>query len=81
MVDAQWGMIDVSPPIDWPRITLLVLGMLACAHRCAHSVRHVSDSADSVGELKVVHRQHEIAIGRNGHQANPATSLQLSSNA
>ena len=81
MVESQWGMIDVSHPRDWPRTILLVLGMLACAHRCAHSVRHVSDSADSVGEFKGVHRQHEIATGRNCHQVNPANSLHLCSNA
>ena len=81
MVDLQLGMIDVSHPIEWPRTTLLVLGMLAFAHRCAHFVRHVSSSADSVGEFKVVQHQPEISTGQIGHQVSPDASLHLSSNA
>ena len=81
MVDLQLGMIDVSHPIEWPRTTLLVLGMLAFAHRCAHFVRHVSSSADSAEEFTVVHRQQEISIGQIGHQVSPDASLHLSSNA
>ena len=81
MVDLQLGMIDVSHPIEWPRTTLLVLGIMAFAHRCAHFVRHVSRSADSVGVLKAVHHQQEIGTGQIGYQVYPDGSLQVSSNA
>ena len=81
MVALQLGMINASHPIEWPRTTLLVLGMLAFVHRCANFVRHVSRSADSVGELKAVHRQQEIGTGQIGYQVYPDASLHLSSNA
>ena len=66
MVALQLGMINASHPIEWPRTTLLVLAILAFAHRCVHFVRHVSRSVDSVVELKAVHHQQEINIGQIG---------------
>ena len=81
MVVFQLGMIIASHPTEWPRTTLVVLGIMGFAHRCAHFVRHVSRSADSVVELKAVHHQQEIIIGQIGYQVNPDASLHLSSNA
>ena len=75
MEDPQWGIIDVSHPIEWPRITLLVQAMLVFAHRCAHIVRHVLRSADSVAEFKAVHHLQGRSIGLIGLCLRPETSL------
>ena len=75
MVVFQLGMIIASHPTEWPRTTLVVLGIMGFAHRCAHFVRHVSSSADSAEEFTVAHLQLEIGIGQIGHQVSPVASL------
>ena len=74
------NMINASHPIGCLRTTLVV-SIMGFAHRCAHFVRHVSRSADSVGELKAVHPHQEIGTGQIGYQVYPDGSLQVSSNA
>ena len=80
MVVSQLDTIIASQPIGCLRTTLVV-SIMACTHRCAHFVRHVPRSADSVGELKAVHPHQEIGTGQIGYQVYPDGSLQVSSNA
>ena len=81
MVDLLLGMINVSLPIEWPRITLLVLDMLDSGHRYVHFVRRASNSVDFVEAFKVVHRHLESSTGQTGLRVSPDASLHLSSNA
>ena len=62
MVASQFHSTTVSCLTECLKTTPMLAGLLGNAHHSAHSVRHVSSSADSAVELKVAPHQIDIVI-------------------
>jgi len=64
MVASQFHSTTVSCLTECLKTTPMLAGLVGNAHHSAHTVRHVSSSADSAVELKVAPRQIDIVIGQ-----------------
>ena len=79
MVVQKLVISNVLQLSEFPKIThrpQMTIQLVDSEHHCAHIVRHVSSSADSVVELAVVHHQLLVDIGRIHHRMSLANSLQ-----